>query len=191
MLGFERTVRRVREGLFDACGTKHGVVGERNDNRSGCRGQSAESVVRKTEDTKLRMLVEVGGRAISQSGSGRKADDSSCPRAVRKMINDQHAARRIVSLVLLVTSWRPSSRRPTPPPFEEVCDEMNTIMRWIWSGFFRLIRACRYTGAGCSKANMQPVVAIIRECILQRRSTCVTAEYGSSQLVSRVHWAQE
>jgi len=44
------------------------------------------------------------GRAILQSGNGRKADGSSCSRAVSKVINDQHAAPRIVSLVLLLTS---------------------------------------------------------------------------------------
>jgi len=43
-------------------------------------------------------------RAILQSGSGRKADDSSCTRAVSKVINDQHVAPRIVSLALLLTS---------------------------------------------------------------------------------------
>jgi len=75
-------------------------------------------------------------RTILQSGSGRKADDSSCTRAVSKVINDQRAARRMVILVLLLTSLDAQFTASDPLPFEKVCDEMNTIMRWIWSGFF-------------------------------------------------------
>jgi len=41
---------------------------------------------------------------LVEAGSGRKANDSSRTRAVSKVINNQHAARRIVSLVLLLTS---------------------------------------------------------------------------------------
>jgi len=48
------------------------------------------------------------GRAVLRSGTGRKADDSSWPRAASKIINDQHAARRTVSCS---PDRRPGSRR--------------------------------------------------------------------------------
>jgi len=63
------------------------------------------------------MLVEAGvrpckvavnahrsGRSILQSGNERETDDSCRPRAMGKIINDQHAAAQIVSLALLLTS---------------------------------------------------------------------------------------
>ena len=48
------------------------------------------------------MLIEA--RSILQSGNECEADDSCRPRAMSKIINDQHAAPPIVSLVLLLTS---------------------------------------------------------------------------------------
>ena len=56
-----------RAGAFRRQRDEDGVVGERKDNRGddeqgiavgGCKRQSADSAVRKTEDTKLRMVVE-------------------------------------------------------------------------------------------------------------------------------------
>ena len=60
VLGFERTVRRAREVLSTLVG-QNMKWWERG--MTTAVGQSAESVVRKTEDTKLRMLVEVDVRS--------------------------------------------------------------------------------------------------------------------------------
>ena len=69
------------------------------------------------------------GRAILQSGSGHNADDTSCPRAVSKIINVQHAAPRIVGLALLPSQFGGPVHSVRP---HQVRDEMNTIMRCIW-----------------------------------------------------------
>jgi len=50
------------------------------------------------------LSCESSSAATSQSGSGRKAEDSSGPRAVSKIINDQHAIPRIVMLLTGKTS---------------------------------------------------------------------------------------
>jgi len=86
------------------------VVGERNDNRrrreQGIAGGARYRVLKEWYERQrtLRCECSLKRRAILQSGTGRKVDDSSWPRAVSKIINDQHAARRIVSLALLLTS---------------------------------------------------------------------------------------
>jgi len=98
----------MRAGAFQRSRDEHGVVGERNDNR-GDREQGIEMgardrVLTAPYERQRTLSCECSsGRASLQSVSGRKADDSSYPRAVSKIINDQHSAHRLVSLALLLT----------------------------------------------------------------------------------------
>jgi len=89
---------------------------------------------------------------LQQSDSERKAEDSSGPRAVSKIINDQHAIPRIVMLLTGKTSSEARFTASDSTPFEKLPDEVSASTRRSII-FFVLSALVGSTRASCSKAN--------------------------------------
>jgi len=121
-----------RAGAFRRSKKEPGNAGERHDNH-GAVNRVLQWIYLAKDRGYLAFHVanaRRGGRATSQNGSPRKAEDSNHPRAGSKLIADQHATARTVNLALTSQRVRsPCSQRSMPPPFGKLRDEICAITR--------------------------------------------------------------